>query len=255
MIFFIAFSCGLPLLSGGARDAGNEDTMSPAFRQREGSGVASRLRTVSFPGPAGALEGLWKEAAGLRRGSAVFAHPHPLHGGSLHNKVVYRAARSLARAGYDTLRFNFRGVGLSEGRYDAGRGEVDDFRAALDEAERTAGRPLLAGGFSFGSAVALKAAAGDPRVEALLLLGLPLATESGRTLPQPEVPGLFVTGSDDTFGPPEDLVKFVRAPHRAVILPGADHFFEGQLDPLGEAIREFLDAMAIPPAQRVEARS
>ncbi len=83
--------------------------------------MAGRLRSVMFRGPVGSLEGLWKEASDAtpRRGTAVFAHPHPLHGGTMHNKVVYRAAQALTRSGYDTLRFNFRGVGLSEGRYDA----------------------------------------------------------------------------------------------------------------------------------------
>ena len=124
----------------------------------------------------------------------------------MHNKVVYRAAQALTRAGYDTLRFNFRGVGLSEGRYDAGRGEVEDFRAALDEAERTVGAwtPIVAGGFSFGSAVGLKASAQDRRLAAFVALGLPLATESGRLVPRPpaSVPSLFVVGENDTFGPP-----------------------------------------------------
>ncbi len=146
---------------------GRKDTMRSAFRQPEAGDVSGRLRSVSFPGPAGALEGLWKEAAGERRGTAVFAHPHPLHGGTMHNKVVYRAVQALTRSGFATLRFNFRGVGLSEGRYDAGRGEVDDYRAALDEAERDGGLPLVAGGFSFGSAVALKAIVGDRRVAAV----------------------------------------------------------------------------------------
>ncbi|MEP6995010.1 MAG: alpha/beta fold hydrolase [Acidobacteriota bacterium] len=132
-----------------------------------------------FPGPAGSLEGLWKEAAGTRRGAAVFAHPHPLHGGTMHNKVVYRAVKALTQSGYATLRFQFRGVGLSEGRHDAGRGEVEDVRAAVDEAQRRGGTPILAGGFSFGAAMALRAADGDPRVVAFLGLGLPVATESG----------------------------------------------------------------------------
>src|SRR5512141_1532324 len=130
--------------------------------------MASSLTTVRFPGPAGRLEGLWKEASGPPRGSAVFAHPHPLHGGTLHNKVVFRATRALTAAGYGTLRFNFRGVGLSRGRHDAGRGEVEDFRAALDEAERLGGLPIVAGGFSFGAAAALRASAGDERVLALI---------------------------------------------------------------------------------------
>src|SRR5262245_13807928 len=204
--------------------------MSRSIRQprmEDARQVAGRLRSVMFPGPAGSLEGLWKEAAHggpvSRRGAAVFAHPHPLHGGTMHNKVVYRAAQALTRSGYDTLRFNFRGVGLSEGRYDAGHGEIEDFRAALDEADRTAGKPIVAGGFSFGSAVGLKAAAHDPRLEAFVALGLPLATESGRLVPRPprEVPSLFVVGENDTFGPPAELERFLAGSgHRMVVIPG-----------------------------------
>lgn len=207
--------------------------------------LASRLRSVLFRGPAGELEGLWKEAPVARRGAAVFAHPHPLHGGTMHNKVVYRAVQELTRAGFATLRFQFRGVGLSAGRYDAGRGEVDDVRAAFDEAESHAGLPLLAGGFSFGAAMALRAADGDPRVSAFLGLGLPVATESGRLLPRPSVPALFVVGERDAFGPPDELERFVGGAARVVAIPGADHFFAGKLEEAASAIRGFLDGLAV----------
>jgi uncharacterized protein len=201
--------------------------------------MTARLRAVSFAGPSGSLEGLWKEAEGEPRGAAVLGHPHPRHGGTMHNKVVYRAAQALTRAGYATLRFNFRGVGLSEGRYDTGRGEVDDFRAALDEAERLGGLPLVAGGFSFGAAVCLKAVPGDARVAAVVALGLPLATESGRLVPRPSVPALYAVGERDAYGPPEDLRRFVGSTAPVVVLPGADHFFDGRLEELGEAIGTF----------------
>jgi alpha/beta superfamily hydrolase len=207
--------------------------------------VASQLKAVSFPGPAGTLEGLWKEASGPRRGSAVFAHPDPLRGGTLHNKVVFRAAAALTAAGYATLRFNFRGVGASQGRHDEGRGETDDFRAALDEAERLGGLPLVAGGFSFGSAVALRAAAADDRVAALVAVGLPLATLAPASLPKPSVPSLFVTGQRDTFGPPALLAEFAGDAGQIVIVPGADHFFEGKLEELGRAIAGFLAALPV----------
>jgi alpha/beta superfamily hydrolase len=202
--------------------------------------MTARLRAVSFAGPSGSLEGLWKEAEGEPRGAAVLGHPHPRHGGTMHNKVVYRAAQALTRAGYATLRFNFRGVGLSQGRYDTGRGEVDDFRAALDEAERLGGLPLVAGGFSFGAAVCLKAVAEDARVAAVIALGLPLATESGRLVPRPSVPALYAVGERDAYGPPEELRRFVGSTAPIVVLPGADHFFEGRLEELGEAIGTFV---------------
>ncbi len=172
----------------------------------------------------------------------------------MHNKVVYRAAQALTQSGFATLRFQFRGVGLSQGRYDAGRGEVDDVRAALDEAETArGGPPLVAGGFSFGAAMALKASDGDPRVAAFVGLGLPVATESGRMLPRPpeSVPALFVVGERDTYGPPDELARFLRgAPWvRRVVIPGADHFFEGQLEEVASrAVRGFLDGSRAPGA-------
>jgi alpha/beta superfamily hydrolase len=207
--------------------------------------VASQLKAVSFPGPAGTLEGLWKEASGPRRGSAVFAHPHPLHGGTLHNKVVFRAAAALTAAGYATLRFNFRGVEASQGRHDDGRGEADDFRAALDEAERLGGLPLVAGGFSFGSTVALRRAAADDRVAALVAVGLPAKTLAQGSLPRANVPSLFVTGERDTFGSPALLAEFAGDSGEVVIVPGADHFFEGKLEELERAIGSFLAALPV----------
>ena len=201
-----------------------------------------------FAGQAGPLEGLWKEPAGPPLGSAVFAHPHPLHGGTLHNKVVFRAARALTAAGYGTLRFNFRGVGLSGGRNEAGRGEVEDFRAALDEAERLGGLPIVAGGFSFGAAAALRAISGDGRVVALIAAGLPVATESGSNLPRPRVPAILIAGERDRFGPPALLGDLAGEGTEIVVLPGTDHFFGGKLAELERAIARFLAALPVAAA-------
>jgi alpha/beta superfamily hydrolase len=223
-----------------------EDTMRGEILQSSGAVAecaTSKLQAVHFRGPAGRLEGLWKEAAGERRGSAVFAHPHPLHGGTLHNKVVFRAARALTNAGFATLRFNFRGVGLSEGEHNGGQGEIEDFRAAMDLAERRAGLPIIAGGFSFGAATALRAVGRDPRVSAFLGIGLPLATESGAGLAPPSVPALFVTGERDTFGPPALVSELLAGASELVVIPGADHFFEGKLDSLESVLTRFLEAL------------
>ena len=206
--------------------------------------MTARLDAFTFPGPAGRLEGLWKDAEGVRAGSAVFAHPHPVHGGTLHNKVVFRAARCLSRAGYGVLRFNFRGVGLSGGRFDDGRGEVEDFRAALDEAERRGGAPIVAGGFSFGSAAALSPIGGDPRVRAVIGIGIPLASEHGRALPLPNVPALFVVGSEDVFGPPELLRQWAGGVGTIVEIRGADHFLDGRLGELEPVIAQFLEKLS-----------
>lgn len=221
------------------------DTGDSPTRRR---GAAGRLEAFQFHGPAGSLEGLWKEPDGTRAGSAaVFAHPHPLHGGTLHSKVVFRAARALARAGYGVLRFNFRGVGLSEGRFDEGRGESGDFRAALDEAARRGGGLLVAGGFSFGSVAGLRAIPGDARIRAFVGVGVPLATVTGEPLPLPAVPALFVTGSEDVYGPPGLLREWAPEGARIVIVPGADHFLEGNLDLLEAAIGDFLTELSGRP--------
>jgi hypothetical protein len=208
------------------------------------SGMTGRLHSFVFPGPTGNLEGLWKEPEGPRVGAAVVAHPHPLHGGTLHNKVVFRAARALSRGGYGVLRFNFRGVGLSEGQFDSGRGETDDFRAALDEAERRGGRPLVAAGFSFGSAAALRAIDTDPRVVAFIGVGIPLTSEAAARLPRSKVPALFVLGAEDRIGPPAMLREWAAGSGRIVELAGADHFLDGKLELLEKAVSGFLEELA-----------
>ncbi len=174
------------------------------------------------------------------RGGDGVRSPLSQHGGNLHSKVVYRAAQALSGAGFGTLRFNFRGVGLSQGRYDAGRGETEDFRCAMDEAQRLGGLPIVAGGFSFGSAVALRAIDGDPRVLAFVGVGLPVATESGAALDRPRAPALFVVGERDIFGPPARLREFLAGSGEVVEIPETDHFFEGKLEELAAVIRRFL---------------
>ncbi|MBP9947399.1 MAG: alpha/beta fold hydrolase [Vicinamibacteria bacterium] len=199
--------------------------------------------TFDIAGPAGRLEAILNlPAEGIKvRAAAVICHAHPLHGGMMHFKVIFRAAKSLQSHGIAVLRFNFRGVGRSEGVHDQGIGEQADARAALSEMEqRFPGAPLILGGFSFGSAMAAKVAATDPRVKAVLVLGFPI-TRIGNTadLAHLHQPTLFVQGSDDEFGPGYSIRKVVGAlqgEHKLEVVEGADHFFTGRLDELQASI-------------------
>jgi alpha/beta superfamily hydrolase len=199
--------------------------------------------TFDIAGPAGRLEAILMHPEGEPRAAAVVCHAHPLHGGVMHFKVVFRAAKALQAEGVAALRFNFRGVGRSEGRHDEGRGEQDDVRAALDEAARRFPTlPLLAGGFSFGSSMAVRAGCPDARVRALFALGLPMAMMSDTSfLGACTRPKLFVQGADDIYGSAEVIREFVSAlPDSSLVtVPGADHFFGGHLDELQEAVRSW----------------
>jgi alpha/beta superfamily hydrolase len=171
-------------------------------------------------------------------------HPHPLFGGTLHNKVVFHAMKALNSFGFPVLRFNFRGTGLSEGDHASGHGEVDDVRAALDWLQREFTLPVIFAGFSFGAAVGLRAAYSNDRVPALIALGLPAVPVEDRIydfefLRECTKPKLFVSGSRDEFGPPgklEALVNSFAEPKKLVRIPAGDHFFEGRLRQMREAI-------------------
>lgn len=188
-------------------------------------------------GPAGRLEALLIRPTVPPIGAAVVCHAHPVQGGMMHFKVVFRAAKALQHHGVAALRFNFRGVGLSEGRHDEGRGEQQDVQAALDDLERRfPGLPLLVGGFSFGSAMALATAARDARVRAAFALGFPITHVPDKGyLASLGVPRLFVQGERDEFGPRaaiESLVAALPEPKELHVIPGSDHFFNGHLETL-----------------------
>ncbi len=197
--------------------------------------------SFDFAGPVGRLEAVLMTPEAPPAAAAVVCHAHPLHGGMMHFKAVFRAAKALQGAGLAVLRFNFRGVGRSEGAHDDGIGEQEDARAALSELERRfPGAPLVLGGFSFGSVVALRVAARDARVRAVFALGFPLVRfGDAATLQAPAQPRLFVQGEQDQFGAGEALRAIVEPlppPRELVIVPEANHFFDGQLDALQGAV-------------------
>jgi alpha/beta superfamily hydrolase len=168
----------------------------------------------------------------------------------MHNKVVYQAARTLDHLGIPSLRFNFRGVGTSEGKHDKGFGEQDDVRAALDFlAGELSGVPLFVAGFSFGCWVGLRVGCQDSRVIELVGLGAPVGDSDFSYLATCAKPKLFIQGENDQYGAPaalEALVKSLpeeaRRETRIAVVPAADHFFAGHLDEVDAALASWLSA-------------
>ena len=194
----------------------------------------------------GRLEAIIKESSDQSTGVALVCHPHPLGGGTMHNKVVFRAAAALQEAGFVTLRFNFRGVGQSTGEHDEGRGELDDVRAALNYlASNYPGSKILLCGFSFGARVGLEVGIADDRVNYLIGIGTPLDRYDFGFLERCRKPLLLVHGERDEHGDIEKLRSFVsqiqsRVDVQLVVIPDADHFFEGQLNDLKRAIGDWV---------------
>jgi alpha/beta superfamily hydrolase len=216
----------------------------------------SHLQTVEdLHGPAGNLEALLNTGRGDAPYAVLVAHPHPLGGGTMHNKVVYHAAKAFSSFGLPVLRFNFRGTGLSEGVHDDGRGELHDVHAALNWLTARYSLPMLFAGFSFGSYVGLRACCGDSRIKGLVGLGLPVRAE-GRDytygfLPTcGTVPKLFISGDSDAFSPRgtlEAVLTTAPEPKQIIWVEAADHFFAGtpqsptsKLGVMSEAIRTWL---------------
>jgi uncharacterized protein len=204
-------------------------------------------RSFFLAGPAGRLEALlWTSSESDPKFAAVVCHPHPLYGGTMHNKVVYQAAKAIHQRGAPVLRFNFRGAGLSEGEHDRGIGEQGDVRAALDYlASEFPGKPILLAGFSFGSWVGLRVGCGDERVDRLIALGLPVNNVDASYLRECAKAKLFVQGAEDQFGSRANLEALFRTlpePKQLAFVDGADHFFAGHLDEAGAAITTWLDS-------------
>ena len=195
--------------------------------------------------PHGRLEAIVKPPrAEPDRGAALVLHPHPLGGGTMHNKVVFRAAAALNEAGLVTLRINFRGVGQSTGTHDEGHGERDDARAGLDYlAENYSHREITLCGFSFGARVGLEVGLDDNRVMRLISIGTPVDKYDFEFLAACRKPILFVHGEHDEYGSLERLRKLVAkidAPKELAVIKGAGHFFDDQLDELKTVIREWM---------------
>jgi len=207
-----------------------------------------KVRSLFLDGPAGKLEALWEEPDGSRTDLAgLVCHPHPLYGGTLHNKVVHHTSLALQERGLAVLRFNFRGAGKSQGKHDQGRGEADDIRAALDwlAAERP-GAGIVLAGFSFGAWVGLRVGCGDERVSALIGVGLPTDSSDLGYLAECGKPKLFVQGTRDQYGSRrrvEQVVKAAADPKELIWIEEADHFFAGHLVELRRAILDHFPAV------------
>jgi len=220
----------------------------------------STIRSLFLEGPAGRLEALLNAGSEHATHAALVCHPHPLFGGTLHNKVVFHTMKALNSFGFPVLRFNFRGAGLSHGEHDLGSGEVEDVRIALNWLEAEFHLPLVFAGFSFGAAVGLRAACPDARVKAVIGVGTPVVpvaadTEVPRTyefdfLCECAKPKLLVSGARDQFGPRaklEALFAQLPEPKKLVVVEGADHFFEGRLSELRGAIEAWVKEEVVEP--------
>ncbi|MCU1324062.1 MAG: hypothetical protein JWM43_3711 [Acidobacteriaceae bacterium] len=211
----------------------------------------SRIRSIDdLRGPAGRLEAVLNTGRPDALYAAIVCHPHPAGGGTMHNKVVYHAMKAFSSFGLPVVRFNFRGVGLSEGEHDAGRGEQDDVRAVLDWIDQNLGLPILFAGFSFGSNVGLRACCGDARVKGLIGLGVPVHAE-GRDytydfLPACVGPKLFIIGDHDPYAPKEQVeaaLGTATEPKELHWVAGADHFFQGTTDSPGAKLDQVKELM------------
>jgi|SRR5689334_15342565 uncharacterized protein len=194
-----------------------------------------RIESLFVAGPAGRLEALLEEPEeNLPVEAAVVCHPHPRHGGTMHNKVVYRIARGLRKAGCVVLRFNYRGVNLSEGEYANGIGETEDARTVFNELrERYANLPIMVAGFSFGARVALRLTSQEATIGRVIAVGFPTRASDDDFVYRIKVPKYFVQSTNDEFGPRADLTRFfesVPEPKQLDWVPAGNHFFQGALD-------------------------
>ena len=201
-------------------------------------------KPLTLTGPAGGLEAQTLcPAQGDAIATAVILHPHPLHGGTMQNKVVHTLARAFAEIGVASVRFNFRGVGASAGHFAHGEGEVEDALAVIDWARsRRPEAPLWLAGFSFGAYVALRAAARTP-VSGLISVAPAVHLYDFATLTMPQCPWLLIQGEADEVVPVESVrawLSGVRPAPQTLFLPGVGHFFHGRLTDIKSALHDFV---------------
>ncbi len=189
------------------------------------------------------LESHLREPEDVPEGAVILCHPHPVYGGTMNNRVIYRAAKAAAKAGFAALRFNFRGVGKSTGHYDQGLGEKEDVAAAIDWVEdRFPGKPLAVLGYSFGAWVGLQVGCLDPRIRAIVGIGLPLDMYNFEFLLDFQNPSLYIVGNRDEFCSPmnlENLIRRLPFASRVHRVQGADHFFSEQVEEVERLIEQF----------------
>jgi alpha/beta superfamily hydrolase len=200
-----------------------------------------KIESLFIQGPAGRLEAILEEPEeGLLREAALVCHPHPQHGGTMHNKVVHRIARGLRRAGAVVLRFNYRGVNLSEGSYAGGEGELDDARAALAVLrQRYPNLPFTLAGFSFGSRIALRLGCAGAGAWRVIAVGFPSVYKDRSFFEGCTVPRIFIQSTHDEFGPLAEWEPIVRAlpePKQIHLIESRDHFFVDALEQLEQTI-------------------
>jgi len=210
-------------------------------------------RAIEIAGPAGRLEAIYQEASvPAARRAAVVCHPHPVYGGTMHTKVVHRAARALAAAGHHVIRFNFRGVGASEGTYDEGRGEREDVRAALAHLRSLhPGLPVTIAGFSFGSWVGLRVACEEGGVDALIGIAPPANLFDFSFLETCRKTKLFIHGTADTIAPLaafEPIYETIPGPKELVRVAGGSHLLVEHLDEVNRAVGAFAGKLAAAQA-------
>jgi uncharacterized protein len=196
-----------------------------------------KIESLFLDGSAGRLEALLEEPEdGAPKEAALVCHPHPQHGGTMHNKVVYRIARGLRSTGAVVLRFNYRGVNRSEGQYAHGEGELEDARAALGYLRgRFPDLPFTLAGFSFGSRIALRLGCQEAPARRVIAVGFPTAYKNNSYLEACTVPKIFIQSSRDQYGPLAELEPLVAAlpePRKLIVVEAADHFFAGALEEL-----------------------